>query len=181
MKSVLNVHWKDWYWSWSCNTLATWCEELTHFKRSWYWEILKARGEGDDRGWDRWMASPTQWTWVWISSRSWWWTRKPGMLQLMGHKESDMTEQLNWTEGLDKKHHKTECTVYPRSSFLWSLLLNKRAKGFSKVIQLKKHWRETPRIQALDHSFMSLGMFPYPRIPPSIDFLAYKMSYNPSW
>ena len=57
-------HWKDWYWSWNSNTLATWCEELTHLKRPWCWERLRARGEGDDRGWDGWMASPTQWTWV---------------------------------------------------------------------------------------------------------------------
>ena len=46
------------------NSLATWCKELTHLKRPWCWERLKARGEGDDRGWDSWMASPTQWTWV---------------------------------------------------------------------------------------------------------------------
>ena len=61
---VLSVHWKDWYWSWNSNTLATWCEELTHFKRPWCWKRLRAGGEGDDRGWDDWMASPTQWTWV---------------------------------------------------------------------------------------------------------------------
>ena len=60
-KSVLNIHWKDWCWSWNSNTLATWCEELTHWKRPWCWERLKARGEGDDRGWDGWMASLTQW------------------------------------------------------------------------------------------------------------------------
>ena len=55
------------------DTLARhWCEELTHLKRSWCWERLKAEGEGDDRGWDGWMASPTQWTWVWINSGSWW-------------------------------------------------------------------------------------------------------------
>ena len=65
----------------SSNTLATWCQELTHWKRPWCWERLKALGGGDDRGWDGWMASPTQWTWVWASSRSWWWTGKPGMLQ----------------------------------------------------------------------------------------------------
>ena len=52
------------------NTLATWCEELTHLKRPWYCERLKAEEEGDDRGWDGWMASPTQWTWVWVSSGS---------------------------------------------------------------------------------------------------------------
>ena len=51
--------------------------------RPWCWERLKT-GEGDDRGWDGWMASPTQWTWVWVNSGSWWWTGKPGMLQSMG-------------------------------------------------------------------------------------------------
>ena len=65
------------------NTLATWCKELTHWKRPWCWERLKAGGEGDDRGWDGWMASPTQWTWVWVNSRSWWWTGKSGVLQSM--------------------------------------------------------------------------------------------------
>jgi len=82
-KSVLNIHWKDWYWSWNSNILATWCEELTHWKRPWCWERLKMRGERDDRGWDSWMASLTQWTWVWASSR-WWRTGKPGVLQSMG-------------------------------------------------------------------------------------------------
>ena len=97
-RSVLSVHWKDWCWSWNSNTLATWCEELTHWKRPWCWERLRAGGEGDDRGWDGWMASPTQWTWVWVNSGSWWWTGKPGMLQSMGVSESDTTEQLNSTE-----------------------------------------------------------------------------------
>ena len=97
-KSVLGVHWKDWYWSWNSNTLTTWCEELTHLKRPWCWERLKMVGEGDNREWDGWMASLTQWTWVWVDSGSWCWTGRPGMLQLMGRKESDMTQQLNWTE-----------------------------------------------------------------------------------
>ena len=83
-KSVLNIHWKDWCWSWNAHTLATWCEELTHWKRTWCWERLKAEGEGDDWGWDAWMASLTQWPWVWASSGSWWWTGKPGVLQSMG-------------------------------------------------------------------------------------------------
>ena len=56
-KSVLNIHWKDRYWSWNSNTLATWCEELTPWKRPWCWERLKAGGEGDGRGWDSWMAT----------------------------------------------------------------------------------------------------------------------------
>ena len=69
-KSVLGVHWKDWCWSWNSNTLATWCEELIHLKRPWCWEILRAGGEGDNKGWDDWMASPTRWTWVWVDSGS---------------------------------------------------------------------------------------------------------------
>ena len=72
------------YWCWISNTLATWCEELTHWKRPWCWERLKAGGEGDDRGWDGYMASPTQWTWVWALFRYWWRTGKPGVLQSMG-------------------------------------------------------------------------------------------------
>ena len=83
-RSVLGVHWKDWCWSWRSNTLATWCEELTHLKRPWCWERLKVGGEGDNRGWDGWMASLTQWTWVWVNSGSWWSTGKPGVLQSMG-------------------------------------------------------------------------------------------------
>ena len=96
-RSVLGVHWKDWRWSWNSNTLDTWCKELTHLKKLWYRERLKA-GEGDDRGWDGWMASLTQWTWVWVSPGSWWWTERPGVLQSMGHKESNKTERLHWTE-----------------------------------------------------------------------------------
>ena len=68
----------------SSNTLATWHEKLTHWKRPWCWERLRVVGEGDNREWNGWMASPTRWTWVWESSGSWWWTRKPGVLQSMG-------------------------------------------------------------------------------------------------
>ena len=81
---LLDIHWKDWWWSWNSNTLATWCEELTYLKRPCCWERLKAGGEGDDRGWDGWMASLTWRTWVWVGSGSWWWTGKPGVLQSMG-------------------------------------------------------------------------------------------------
>ena len=98
--SVLNIHWKDWCWSSNSNTLATWCEELTHLKRLWCWERLRAGGEGHDRGWDGWMASLTQWTWVWVNSGSWWWTGRPGMWNLWGRKESDLTKWLNCTDWL---------------------------------------------------------------------------------
>ena len=83
-RSVPGVHWKDWCWSWNSNTLATWCEELTHWKRPWCWEKLMAGGERDDRGWDDSMASLTQWTWVWVDSGSWWWTGRLSMLWFMG-------------------------------------------------------------------------------------------------
>ena len=83
-RSVLGVHWKDWCWSWNSNTLGTWCKELTHLKRSWCWERLRAGGEEDDRRSDGWMASLTRWTWVWVNSGSWWWTGRPGMVEFMG-------------------------------------------------------------------------------------------------
>ena len=93
-------YWKDWYWSWKSNTLATWCEELTHLKRPWCWEKLKAGGEGNNRGWDGWVASPIWWTWVWVCSRIWWWTGKPGVLQSRGSQRirHDWAAKLNWTE-----------------------------------------------------------------------------------
>ena len=82
------------------HTLVTWFEELTHLKRLWCWQRLKARGEGDDRGWDSWMASLTQWIWVWVNSRSWWWTGRPGKLQSMWlHSRTWLSNciELNWT------------------------------------------------------------------------------------
>ena len=93
--------WKDWCWSWNSNTLATWWDELTHWKRPWCWEGLGAGG-GDDRGWDGWMASPSRWAWVWVNSGRWWWTGRPGVLRLMGSqrvRHDWVTElKLNWTD-----------------------------------------------------------------------------------
>ena len=93
-KSVLNIYWKDWCWSWNSNTSATLSEELTHWKRPWCWERLRLGGEGNNRGWDGWMASLTQWTWIWVSSGSWWWTGKPGVLWSMW----SQSIRHNWTE-----------------------------------------------------------------------------------
>ena len=85
-------------WSWNSNTLATWCEEATYLKRPWCWERLKEGGEGDDRGWDGWMASLTRWTWICVNTGSWWWTGRPGMLQFMGSQRvgHDWTTDLIW-------------------------------------------------------------------------------------
>ena len=111
----------------------------------WCWERLKAGGERADRGWDGWMASPTQWTWVRASSRSWWWTGKPGMLQSMGLKESDTTEWLNWapwvfsyTERLEKKaEHSILLLLH---SHFWSFLFplpEKYFMYFLKVVNIR--------------------------------------------
>ena len=80
---------------------GTWYEELTHLKKNpWFWKRLKAGKEGDDRGWDGWMASPTQWTWVWVKSGSWRWTGRPGMLQSMRLQRVryDWATELSWTQ-----------------------------------------------------------------------------------
>ena len=158
------VHWKDWCWSWNSNTLATWCKELTHLKRPWCWERLKAGGEGDDRGWDGWMASPTQWTWVWVNSGSWWWTGRPGVLLFMGlqrvrHDWSDWTE-LNWDSAVAWVHHitggKKPCSsdthrqgktsppgLLSCSSFLyqqgliWNPLMDRNAISGSQALNIK--------------------------------------------
>ena len=78
-KSTLNTHWKDWCWSWSSNTLATRCEQLTYWKDPDAGKDWKQEDVGD-RGWDSWMASPIQWMWTWANSRGWWGTGKLGML-----------------------------------------------------------------------------------------------------
>ena len=137
-KSVLNIHWKDWCWSWISNTLATWWEELTHWKRPWCWQRLKAGGEGDDRGWDGWMASPTPWTCVRVNSRSWWWTGKPGMLQSMGLQRvgHNWVTELNWTEW-------TRTSPLPPASAIepWSGL-NLLETWLRPCSLLWQHWHE---------------------------------------
>ena len=99
------MHWKDWCWSWSTNTLATWWEEQTHWERPLCWERLKAGGEEGDRGWDGWKASPTQWTWVSANPRRQWRTGKPGVLQSTG--SQSQTRLSDWI---------TTVTIYNFSS-----------------------------------------------------------------
>ena len=93
-----------------------------HWKRFWCWEGLGAGGEGDDRGWDGWMASLTLWTWVWMNSGSWWWTGRPGVLRFIGSQRvgQDWETELNWG---------------PFSIRMWLLCFS---KGFN-IITLPQH------------------------------------------
>ena len=87
---------------WLCDGKWDWLSHLSQAmdSLSYFPDILcrdKEGGEGEDRGWDGWMSSPTQWTWVWVNFRSWWWTGKPGVLQSMG--SQSRTQLSDWTEG----------------------------------------------------------------------------------
>ena len=129
--------------SWNSNTLATWCKELIHLKIPWCWERLKA----GDRGWDGWMASPTQWTRVWVSSKSWWWTGRPGMLQSMGSQrvrhnwvnELNTVRKTSWSwslpcpdwKSLPKALHRDKSTDIQRTSSLYLSTLAGRTLRWS--------------------------------------------------
>ena len=131
---------------WSSSTLATLCEELTHWKGPWCWERLKAGGEGDNRGWDGWKASPTYWTWVWASSRSWWWTEKPGVLQPTGLQRvgHDWVTELNLIFTMKHKLKMIK-NVWRRPSHLkdtliqWSTFRSKNTAFLSKSFG-RKNW-----------------------------------------
>ena len=94
-------------------------QELTHLKRSWWRERLKAGGEGDNRGWGGWMASLTQWIWIWVNSRSWWWTGRPGVVRFMGSQRvrHDWVTELNWTTG--ELHYFQEASGKQTKSILY--------------------------------------------------------------
>ena len=99
---------KSWIFIWRTNAEAPilWSPDMKNWLtgKDWCWERLKAGGEGKDRGWDDWMSSLTQWTWVWAISRSWWWTRKPGFLQSMGSQRvrHNWVTVLNWMPMMTK-------------------------------------------------------------------------------
>ena len=95
------------------------------FESPWCWERLRAGGEGDDRGWDVWMASLTQWTWVWVDSRSWWWTGRPGVLQFMGSQRvrHDWVTELNWNYRWIILSHADLFSCFTNSGFISNLPL----------------------------------------------------------
>ena len=137
----LNVHWKDWCWNWNSNTLATWYEELTHLKRPWFWERLKA-GEGDDREWDVQMTLLTLWTWVWARSWSWWWTGKPGILQSMGLQRvwhdwvTELTElkcMIYYSSLMTKKQHWEAFKSIVVQTLIESIFWHLHTGAFGKV------------------------------------------------
>ena len=99
-KSTVNINMKNWGWSWNSNTLATRCEVLTHWKRPWCWERLKTGGEGGNRGWD---GGWHHWLYGHEFEQTLGDSEGQGSLVCCspwGHKESDRTEQLNWTEDI---------------------------------------------------------------------------------
>ena len=140
--------------------LATSCEELTHWKRLWCWEGLGAGKEGDDQGWDGWMASLTRWTRVWVNSGRWWWTGRPGVLRFMGSQRvgHDRATELNWTILILKTYHgviemvgwleiTNQYLIYLYINL--AFLLNKREKWSGE--RLGPAWRgpliESPQLQ----------------------------------
>ena len=124
-KSVLNIHWKDWCCSWISNILATWCEELTHWKRPWCWKRLRQEEKGMT-GWDGWMASPTRWTWVWAISGNWRWIGKPDVLQSKGHRVGhDWATELNGTGWpIAKIFENVSYTRYQAKTSIWIMSSN---------------------------------------------------------
>ena len=122
LKKIGPEYWKDWCWSWSSSTVATWCEEPTDWKDPDAGKDWKGREEGDNRGWDGCMASPTHWTWVWASSKRWWKTGKPGVLQPMGSQRV----RHNWVTKQQKTLFSTSERVHTSVyNLCWSTLQNR--------------------------------------------------------
>ena len=143
--------------SWNSNTLATWCKELTHLKRPWCWERLRAGGEGDNRGWDGWMASPTQWTWIWVDSGSWWWTGRPGMLWFMGWQRVGhyWVTELNWMENRKRNRWPIKYFVAFKD-MSWQptpMLLPGKSHGRSCLVGYSP-WRPKSGTQLSDFTFI---------------------------
>ena len=115
---------------------GTRCEELIHLKRPWFWERLKAGGEGDDRGWAGWMVSLTRWTWVWVNSGSWWWTGRPGVLCVVHGVPKNQRWLSDWTE------LKCEVKLKPQI-FIYDFQILKVLNTHHFIISLQKtHWKK---------------------------------------
>ena len=131
-------------------------KDPAHWQRPWCWERLKVGREGDDRGWDGWMASPTQWTWVWVGSRSWWRTGKPGVLQSMGLQRvgHNWVTELNWTYWLHI-HILEECLRFPLNIFNTEVQCFLSHAKFSGLLGKLLVWG-TPRVKCKAGSWLGL-------------------------
>ena len=125
--------------------MATWREELTHWKTPWCWERLKVGGERDDRWWDGWMASPTWWTWVWVSSRSWWWTGRPDVLQSMGLQRVGHNWATELTEWWGRICY--YCTILPHKQRWISIRAHfaHEIRIFIRCVALLQRFPNTPK------------------------------------
>ena len=136
--------------------MAIWCEELTHLKRPWCWQRLKAGGEGDNRGWNGWIASPTQWTRVWINSRSWCWSGRPCMLQSMGSQrvEHKWVTKLNWMVNHVVHFFSYSCLLFVY--FIWKNVYLSLLPNFVS--------------DSLKFCYWAIGvLYIFWRLPPSLD------------
>ena len=133
--------------------------KLTHWKRPWSWERLKAGGDRDNRGWDGWVALPTQWTWVWASSRSWWWTGEPGLLQSMGVQRvgHDWVTELNffgWPSLAAQLIKNLPVMQETWVRFLgWEDLLEKGKASHSSILVYSIPWTVTVGSQRVRHDW----------------------------
>ena len=121
---------------------AIFCFLIDLFITIWCWEGLGTGGKGDDRGWDGWMASLTQWMWVWVNSGRWWWTGKPGVLRFMGPQRvgHDWETEVNWTD------------IMPLFAFLIDFVLKSNLPDVNVVAKLFKNFH----LYGISFSILSL-------------------------
>ena len=123
MKWVLNIHWKDWCWSWiQLQYTGHLMRRTVSFEDTPMLGKIKTGGKGDDREWDGWMASLIQGTGVWVSSGSWWLTGRPAVLQFMGSQRvgHDWATELNWVY-IDYLENVFMTNYLPRSTDIFFL------------------------------------------------------------
>ena len=140
------------WFSYNYLLIISW-EELTHWKRLWCWEGLGAEGEGDNRGWDGWMASPTRWTWVWVNSR------RSGVLRFMELQRDVHDWRLNWTElnvhwciEAPLEHEFTSAT--PKSLSYFRGAISHNGMDGEMLIHPVQHWLGQSRGMRLDPIFL---------------------------